>query len=87
MSERSILGIPLGRETLLRELFMVLLIKLVLIIGIRMAFFSDPVVLDDPHGDISQQLGVCLPTSNCSTSSFITHSETTASQQEDHHDQ
>tara|TARA_Y100001949_G_C15974614_1_gene325499 strand:+ start:1479 stop:1730 length:252 start_codon:yes stop_codon:yes gene_type:complete len=83
MSEsRSLFQIPL-----IRELIIVLLIKLVLIFAIRFTFFSDPVELNDPHTDIAQQLGVCASGNDCAAPSSTSHSMTNASQQEDQHDQ
>lgn len=80
---------PLFQIPLIRELILVLLIKLALIVVIRWLFFSDPVTLNNPHTDIARQLGVCSSDEQCTStsSSSNTYSVTNASQQEDHHDQ
>lgn len=77
---------PLFRIPLVRELALVLFIKLMLIFLIRFLFFSDPVRLDEPDQDIARQWGMSLSETG-STADSSPDSVITASQQEDRHDQ
>ena len=52
-SEQSIFRIPL-----VREITLVLVIKLALVLLIKWSFFADPVVLDDGSDVISQHFGM-----------------------------
>lgn len=78
--KRSMFAIPV-----VRELLIILLIKLALIITIKWLFFSTPVVLDH-QSDVSQQLGLCHA-SPCSVPAASFPVSNPASQQEDLHDQ
>lgn len=78
---------PLFRIPLIRELALVLFIKLMLIVLIRTLFFSDPVRLEEPEQDIARQLGISFPETANNASRALPESVTIASQQEDHHDQ
>ena len=51
--KRSLFSFPL-----VRELSVVLVIKLALIFVIKSAFFSDPVDMSDPQDAVSQQFGL-----------------------------
>ncbi|MCB2388100.1 MULTISPECIES: cytochrome oxidase putative small subunit CydP [Thalassolituus] len=53
MAKKSLFSVPL-----VRELMVVLLIKLVLIFAIRIFWFSDPVDMTNPQDAVSQQLGL-----------------------------
>ncbi|MAY14171.1 MULTISPECIES: cytochrome oxidase putative small subunit CydP [unclassified Thalassolituus] len=53
MAKKSLFSVPL-----VRELMVVLLIKLVLIFAIRIFWFSDPVDMTNPQDAVSQQFGL-----------------------------
>lgn len=53
MAKKSLFSVPL-----VRELMVVLLIKLVLIFTIRIFWFSDPVDMTNPQDAVSQQFGL-----------------------------
>lgn len=51
----SIFSIPLARE-----IAIVLLLKIIVLLAIKWAFFSDPVDMAEPQNNISRQLGLQL---------------------------
>ncbi len=57
MAKKSLFSVPL-----VRELMVVLLIKLVLIFAIRIVWFSDPVDMTNPQDAVAQQFGLSTNT-------------------------